>query len=273
MTKLGMCNELLKHLPLAEAFARLGELGYDGIEVAPWTINPAVMAITADDGKRVREYAERAGAEILGLHWVFGETSEWHLTHPDPAVRRRTQDYLQHVVRLCGTMGGSVLIFGSPKQRRVLEGVTPEAAWGYAKAILGSAEFLEALDQHRVTFCLEPLSANQTNFLSTTDEVIRFAREVAHPRFGMMLDGYTLGWAGEDAAAAIRQSAPYLRHFHADDETGKGPGFGRLDHAPIAAALRGIGFAGYVSVEIHNYELDPDECASRCIRYLRRIFG
>ncbi len=99
MTKLGMCNELLKHLPLAEAFARLGELGYDGIEVAPWTINPAVMAITADDAKRVREYAERARAEILGLHWVFGETSEWHLTHPDPAVRRATVDALSAATR------------------------------------------------------------------------------------------------------------------------------------------------------------------------------
>lgn len=271
--KLGMCNELLRHMPLAQAFERLARLGYDGIEVAPWTINAEVMDITEDDAKRVREYAEQAGTEILGLHWVFGDKSECHLTHPDAAVRRRTQDYLQRIVRLCDQLGGHVVIFGSPKQRTVLDGVAPGDAWDYAKSILGSGEFLHNLEQHGVTFCLEPLSANQTNFLTTTDEVIRFAREVSHPRFGMMLDGYTLGWAGEDSVEAIRKSGPCLKHFHADDETGKGPGCGALDHAPIASTLREIGFAGYVSVEIHNYDLDPEECAARCIRYLRRIFG
>lgn len=40
-----------------------------------------------------------------------------------------------------------------------------------------------------------------------------------------------------------------------------------------ATALREIGFSGYVSVEIHKYDPDPDECAVRCIRYLRQSFG
>ena len=271
--KLGLCNELLKHQGLEGAFTHLARLGYDGVEVAPWTINAAVMEISSDDAKRVRAWAEAAGIDILGLHWVFGDKSDCHLTHPDVSVRRRTQDYLEHIVRLCGQLGGNVVIFGSPNQRKVLEGVEPQRAWEYAKAILGSKAFLDLLEECDVTFCLEPLSANQTNFLTKTEEVVRFAQEVHHPNFGMMLDGYTLGWAGEDAPTAIRQSAAYLKHFHADDETGKGPGYGKLDYMEIATALRGIQFTGYVSVEIHNYDLNPEECASRCIQYLRGIFG
>ena len=271
--KLGMCNELLKHHGIEGAFKHLARLGYDGVEVAPWTINAAVMEITGEDAKRIRAWAEAARIEILGLHWVFGNKSECHLTHPDANVRRRTQEYLEHIVTLCGQLGGKVVIFGSPNQRKVLEGVEPHQAWNYAKEILGSTAFLDRLDEYGVTFCLEPLSENQTNFLTKTEEVVRFAQEIRHPRFGMMLDGYTMGWAGEDIPKAIRQSAPYLKHFHADDETGKGPGYGKLDYSGIATALRDIEFKGYVSVEIHNYDLNPEECASRCIQYLRGIFG
>jgi sugar phosphate isomerase/epimerase len=271
--KLGMCNELLKHQGLEEGFKHLARLGYNGVEVAPWTINPSVMDISDEDAKRVRATAEAAQIEILGLHWVFGNTSEWHLTHPDAAVRRRTQDYLEHIVRMCDQLGGKVIIFGSPNQRKVLEGVEPQRAWEYAKEILGSKAFLDLLEERDVTFCLEPLSINQTNFINTTEEARRFTEELHHSHFGMILDGYTLGWAGEDAPMAIRQAGKYLKHFHADDETGKGPGRGKLDYVEIATALRTIQFTGYVSVEIHNYDLNPEECASHCIQYLRRIFG
>jgi len=271
--KLGMCNELLKHLGVEGGLQHLARLGYDGVEVAPWTINPSVMDISDDDAKRVRAMAEAAKIEILGLHWVFGNQSECHLTHPSALVRKRTLEYLQHIVALCGKLGGRVVIFGSPNQRTVPEGLEYGRAWEYAKDILGNRGMLDAIEKHGVTFCLEPLSANQTNFINTTEEAIRFAREMNHPHFGMMLDGYTLGWAGEDIPKAIRQSAPYLKHFHADDETGKGPGYGRLDYTPIATTLREVGFSGYVSVEIHNYDLNPEETASRCIGYLRRVFG
>lgn len=271
--KLGMCNELLKHHGIEGAFKHLARLGYDGAEVAPWTISASVMDISDGDAKRVRAAAEAAEIEILGLHWVFGNQSDCHLTHPDAGVRKRTMQYLEHIITLCGQLGGRVVIFGSPNQRKVLEGVEHQQAWDYAKEVLGSRGFLDRLERHKVAFCLEPLSANQTNFINTTEEGVRFVKEMNHPYFGMILDGYTMGWAREDIPKAIRQAAPYLKHFHADDETGKGPGYGKLDFTPIAAALHGIGFKGYVSVEIHNYDLNPEECASRCIQYLRGIFG
>ncbi len=271
--KLGMCNELLRHRGIEGGFTHLARLGYDGVEVAPWTINPSVMDISDEDARRVRGMAEVPRIEILGLHWVFGNQSECHLTHPSAQVRKRTLEYLHRIVTLCGTLGGRVVIFGSPNQRRVLEGVEYGQAWDHAKEVLGSEAFLESLEKHGVTFCLEPLSANQTNFITTTEEAVRFVKEIDHPQFGMMLDGYTLGWAGEDVPKAIRLASPFLKHFHADDETGKGPGYGKLDYMGIATALRAIQFTGYVSVEIHNYDLNPEECASRCIQYLRRIFG
>ncbi|MCZ6632056.1 MAG: hypothetical protein O7G87_01510 [bacterium] len=45
-----------------------------------------------------------------------------------------------------------------------------------------------------------------------------------------------------------------------------------MDYRPIAEALAEIGYEGYVSVEIHDFNLDPEATAGRCLEYLRRVF-
>ena len=42
---------------------------------------------------------EDAGLETIGLHWLLAKTEGLHLTSPDPAVRRRTADYLEGLGR------------------------------------------------------------------------------------------------------------------------------------------------------------------------------
>ena len=117
--KLGMCNEPLRHHGMEGGLKHLARLWYDGVELAPWTISPSVMDISDEDAGRVRRMAEEASIEILGLQWVFGNQSECHLTHPGAQVRKRTLEYLHRIVALCGTLGDSVVIFGSPNQRKV----------------------------------------------------------------------------------------------------------------------------------------------------------
>jgi D-psicose/D-tagatose/L-ribulose 3-epimerase len=96
--------------------------------------------------------------------------------------------------------------------------------------------------------------------------------EINNPNFAMMLDGYSLTWEELPIPEVIRRSRAQLRHFHADDETGHGPGAGKLNFAEIAAALAEIKYTGYVSVEIHDFNLDPEATAVRCLGELRKAF-
>jgi len=71
----------------------------------------------------------------------------------------------------------------------------------------------------------------------------------------------------------IRETSPDFAYFHANDRNLKGPGFGEVDYVPIAAALREVGYDGYVSVEVFNFDEGPEVIATKSIAYLRRMFG
>jgi sugar phosphate isomerase/epimerase len=70
----------------------------------------------------------------------------------------------------------------------------------------------------------------------------------------------------------IRDSSPHFAHFHANDENLKGPGFGKVDFKPIAAALAEVGYNGFVSVEVFDFEEGPKAIASKSLEYLKRTF-
>ncbi len=113
--RFAICNEIFKDWPFARACAFARDVGYDDIEIAPFTFHPLVTDISPALRKEIRQTAEGAGIGISGIHWVLAYTEGFHVNHPDAAVRARTSDYLVEAVRFCAELGGRFMIFGSPK--------------------------------------------------------------------------------------------------------------------------------------------------------------
>src|SRR5207249_8501041 len=77
----------------------VAELGYTGLELAPFTLAPRITDVTMDQRRLLRRQAEDCGVAIIGLHWLLAKTEGLQLTSPDEAVRRRTADYLVELAR------------------------------------------------------------------------------------------------------------------------------------------------------------------------------
>ncbi len=271
--KYAICNETFLDWPLDEALAFAKSCGYEGIEFAPFTLGDSpdcadVRQITKQKRAEIREALNRHQLQSIGLHWLLAKTSGYYLTSPDAAVRRATAEYLSELARLCRDLDGHLMVLGSPQQRNLLPGVSHAEAMDNAADVLKMA--LPALEQNRVTLALEPLGPAEGNFLLTATSAIELAQQVQSPWVRLHLDVKAMSSEATEIPDIIRQSAPHLAHFHANDPNRRGPGMGEMDFIPILRALREIRYEGWISVEVFDYEPGPERLARESLEYLKR---
>src|SRR5262245_47942417 len=120
----GICNETFESWDHAPVCRFVAEQGYGGLELAPFTLAPRITDVTADQRRVLRRQAEDNGIQIIGLHWLLAKTEGLHITSPDENVRRATAAYLVELARACRDLGGDLMVFGSPAQRRIPAGAT-----------------------------------------------------------------------------------------------------------------------------------------------------
>jgi len=212
---------------MAEVCSVVSKLGYQGLEIAPFTLAPSATEVTTAQRADARKAMADCGLECVGLHWLFAGPEGLHMTTPDDATWQRTRDYLSALLDLCADLGGKVLVLGSPKQRSVLENQTPEGAWQRAAELLGSV-------------------LDKAGGLGLTTPVPEIIRSVTDDDIG---------------------------HFHVNDANLYGPGMGDVDYAPIAEAIRDVGYDRWLSVEVFKYDPDPETIARKSIEYLRQFWS
>src|SRR3954454_2010327 len=131
MIRLGICNELFEGWEFADVCRTVKALGYDGLEIAPFTLAPLITDVSPARRRELRAMVEDAGLATIGLHWLLARTEGFYLTTPNAEVRRRTGDYLIALAEATRDLGGSLMVFGSPKQRDLPPGVSHEQAIDY----------------------------------------------------------------------------------------------------------------------------------------------
>jgi sugar phosphate isomerase/epimerase len=265
--KYAICNETFENWDHARVCTRAAELGYAGLEVAPFTLAPLITDVSAARRAELRRQAEAAGVRIIGLHWLLAKTTGFHLTSPDPAVRKRTGEYLAELARATADLGGDLMVLGSPFQRNLDAGVSK--AEGDDRTVDTLTHCLKALEAGGVTLCLEPLTTAETNYLTTAAEGTALCRRIGHPFVWLHLDVKAMSSEPAPVADTIRANREFFHHFHANDPNKRGPGFGDVDFRPIFRALKDVNYAGWVSVEVFDYSPDPDTIARESIRYMR----
>ena len=269
--KFAICNEIFQGWKLEDTFSYAAKVGYDAVEIAPFTIAKYVTDISDSERQRIRELARRSGLALSGIHWVLVQAEGMYLTHPDSAVRDKTSKYFSHLVDFCADLGGKSIVVGSPKQRNLMEGVSFEQAWDWATAVF--REPVMRAEQREITICFEPLAPSETNFINTAAQAIEFVQQLHTPHFKIILDVKAMCSESKPIPQIIRESWPHFAYFHANDKNLKGPGFGDVDFRPISAALQEVGYQGFVSVEVFNFDEGPEVIASRSLECLRRTFG
>lgn len=269
--KFGICNELFENWPWERICDFAREVGYHGIEVAPFTLADRAELISPQRRADLRKTAESRNLEIIGLHWLLVKPPGMYITHPDPHIRKQTSDYFVELVNLCADLGGRVMVLGSPKQRNRLPNVKLTQAFDYAAEVFKPC--LDPAARRGVTLAIEPLGAKETDFLMCAADGIELIDRLNHPNFRLHLDVKAMSQEYKPIPQIIQESARHLAHFHVNDPNLLGPGMGEVKYEPIIAALRQAGYDGWLSVEAFDFKAGAEYIAKESIRYLRQVAG
>lgn len=274
--KIALCNEVLQPLPFEAQCRIAAALGYDALEVAPFTLADDPMSIDDASAGRFRRIAEDHGLVISGLHWLLVAPAGLSIVSADAALRGHTVAVMERLVELCALMGGRYLVHGSPKQRSVPAGDSPASARERAVACLAAAA--RRAEACGVTYCLEPLSTRETDFVNSVAQAVEIVEQVGSPALRTMIDCSAAGQVETESVAALMtrwMPSGHIAHVQVNDPNRRGPGQGAMAFAPILAALQRMVAAGHyrgiVAVEPFDYVPDGIGSAARAIGYLRGV--
>src|ERR1051326_5489872 len=105
-----ICNETFEGWDHERVGRFVAGLGYTGLEMAPFTLAPRISDVPLGRRQELRKQAADNGLTILRLHWLLAKTEGLQLTSPDPAVRKRTADYLVELARCTRDLGGDLMV-------------------------------------------------------------------------------------------------------------------------------------------------------------------
>jgi D-psicose/D-tagatose/L-ribulose 3-epimerase len=267
--RIALCNEVLAGMPLERQCEYAAGLGYDGLEIAPFTLDASPEKISTAEAAKIRRVVEASGLVVTGLHWLLVKPDGLSLTDPDASIRGRTIEVMLRLTALCAELGGAVLVHGSPKQRQIALGETPTTA--LARLRDGLAQAASAAGKAGVIYCIEPLSRRETSLVNTIAEAADLVRSIDHPHLRTMIDCSAAGQTeAESIPSLIDRWLPtgLIAHLQVNDPNRRGPGQGEMKFAPILAALKRHDYAGTIAVEPFDYSPDGPGVAAFSSGYL-----
>lgn len=246
-----------KTLSWEEKITGAGEIGYEGVEL---NVDRDALLPREWDGARraaIRSLAERSGVAITSLclncHWKYNMAS------PDAATRDEGTALLLESIALAVDVGAPALLVPGCDTGET----TPEQSYALFRDSLASC--LSAAEEAGVRLAVEAVGKQ---FLFDTRKIRGLIEELGSPVLGIYLDVGNATSGGLFAPEEIALADGLALLCHVKDEGGRFFGEGSVDFEACMAALRGIGYDGYLVPELRTDPDDPLATARAAKRWL-----
>jgi len=273
--KLAFSTNAFKQVSLEESLRQIAACGYAGVEImadVPHAYPPHMDArrrkATVDLCRELRLTVTNINAFTL-----FSQGDTWHPSwiEPEAEARGRRIEHTLAAIRLARDLSspGISLEPGGP----LPQGTSRLDAMAMYRD--GLRQVLPLAAECGVNLLVEP---EPHLLIERPEEYEELLAGLAHPRLGLNFDIGHFYCVGVDPAAAARRLGPHIRHVHLEDIAPSRehrhlvPGRGAIDFPAVFAALRDVGYDGWITVELYPYESQALEVAEEAMRVLAKWF-
>jgi protein FrlC len=251
--------------PLEETIKRIAKIGYDGIEIGAAAPHAYPDYLSKSRRLEIKQVLEANGIALSSMLPAPGGGPGFNVSSPMEEERAAAIDQYRKVIELCAELGGKTVIYVAGWQ---IYGTTREQAWDWSRqALLSLASTAKNVG---VTLVIEPTSAD-SNLVDDCDDALRMMREVNDANVKLMFDTYHVLYRNEVASDYVYRFGKDLHHVHFADSNRLPPGDGKGDFVSVIAALREVGYQGYITMEIgyDRRDVNPDAIARRAYQNVK----
>ena len=271
--RFAFCNESLQGMSWGEQCNLVGRTGYQGIEIAPFSlVKESIEELTPARRREMVRAMKAAGIECAGLHWLLSPPPPGlHVTTPDQELRRKSWAYVEKLIDFCGDLGGTVMVFGSPKGRSTTTGLSVvEARNHLADGLAGVADHAQ---RRGVKILLESLGHDQTDVVNSLAETMELLARIGHPAIQTMFDFHNTIDETDPFPVLIEKYFPCLHHVHVQEMDGRYLGSGNAENEFVASfrKLKDLRFDKWISVEVFDFSPGAETIAAESLKTLRAI--
>lgn len=234
---------------LPAACRQAAELGYDAIEV----FAPGPDAVSRETiAGLLKTHGLNLAAVGTGAGWVKHKLT---LTSPDAGIRQQAVDFVKSMIDFGGPHGAPAII-GS-MQGRWGEGVIRDQALDWLRQALTTLG--EHARQYGIPLIYEPLNRYETNLITTESAGVELLESLTSDNVRLLADLFHMNIEEVDIATGLKDGGRWIGHVHFVDSNRRPAGNGHMNYGPIVAALKEIGYQGYLSAEALPW---PDSLAA-----------
>jgi len=269
-----ICNEVFEGWRFPDTCRAIKKAGYQGIEIAPFTLNEFPATITPAERSEYRRVMNQEGLEFIGLHWLLVSPKGLHVTTPDTALRKKSWQHVRDLVDLCADLAGDdpsprILVFGSPKQRTSTGGISAaEATRNFVDGLSGVGAHAA---ERGVTILVESLPKSDSDIINTVADAVAIVEELNSPGVETMFDTHNAADETEPHEVVLERHLERIRHVHVNERDGRQPSTGDYPFRPVLEVLARRQFPGWVSLEVFDFKEGAESIATSSRNYLESI--
>jgi D-psicose/D-tagatose/L-ribulose 3-epimerase len=223
--------------------SRVKRLGFDVLEINAGTI----AGLSGAERQRLRAASTETG---VPMSCCIGLPPSSDLASSDAAVRKAGIAYL-------GRIADAMVEIGIDRLTGIIYSCWPATLAGRQGSkrqalewsIAAMKEAMKKAVDLGLTYNVEVVNRFEQFLLNTAEEAVDYVRQVGSPNLKILLDTYHMNIEEDSFEGAIKTAGKLLGHFHTGESNRKPPGRGRIPWKEIGAALKEIGFTGWVVME------------------------